>query len=70
MNKLPYNHDYKLYLCIGLTNAEQTDSTNPSTESSYSQEEWDNLTRKQQEEWLNSETAEWANGYIDMGWSE
>jgi len=66
---LPYNHDYPVSVSIGLV-GEQADSINPATESSYSEEEWDSLTREQQEEWLNAETYQWAMQFLDYGWRE
>lgn len=70
--RLPYNYDYKVKLSIGFAAdvADQSDIINPSTESSYSESEWNALTRQQQMDWLDAATSDWANNYIEYFWVE
>lgn len=68
MEKLKYNHFYKLKLEIGLANCTKETVTNPAIASSYSKEEWDALSFREQEAWLQGELQEWAYGLIDYWW--
>ncbi len=63
--KLKYRQ-YKVGLEIGIGNTGQEDVINPSEE--FSQEQWDALTREEQEQWLYASTKEWANNYINYWW--
>jgi hypothetical protein len=56
----------KLEICLATCTQETV--TNPSTESSYSKEEWDALEYREQAAWLQDELKEWAYGLIDYWW--
>ncbi|MDV2997421.1 MAG: hypothetical protein N4J56_007126 [Chroococcidiopsis sp. SAG 2025] len=62
--KLPYT-EYQLILSIGLM-SKQTDTVHPNID--FIKEEWNSFTREEQETWLDEQTREWANNYIDYGW--
>lgn len=65
--KLPYNHTYTLTLSIG-SGADLSESCNPAQDSSYSEAEWNALSRDQQEEWLNEEATSWADPLVEIDW--
>lgn len=61
-----WNHDYKVHLSIGLTGCDRSATINPSKDSSYSEEEWNNLSEGERERWLYAEAEDWANNFIDL----
>jgi len=65
MEKYPYNHDYTMRLSIGYSNASRDETTNPSKDSSYSQEEWEALSDEEKQDWLNSELDNWSVNFIE-----
>jgi hypothetical protein len=70
MEKLPYYHRYKLSLSIGYPQAMRKGEVNPSEYGEYSEEEWDALSREEQEDWLYRAAAQWADDYIEIVWTE
>lgn len=70
MPKLPYDHTYTLYASLGQS-PDQSASTliNPAMDSIYSEEQWDTLTREQQESWLNQQVQTWANSRLHLSWT-
>lgn len=66
--KLPWNHNYKMYVSVNFSQGEEEQSINPSVDSSYSVEEWNALSPQDQRQWLEEETKEWAMQYVEYGW--
>ena len=69
-NKLAWDHDYSVNLNIGMALGDRDATINPSTESDYTEAEWDQLTREQQEDWLTKATRAWAMEYVEYSWKE
>lgn len=55
MKKLEYK-EYKVGLSIGLANADQSGTVDPSEE--FTEEEWNSMTLDKQRKWLDKETKE------------
>jgi hypothetical protein len=68
--KLPYNNGYKVHLDIGDGGAGVDDTINPANNSSYSEAEWNALSRDEQEAWLDGELQEWAQNFMNTHWEE
>lgn len=63
---MKYNHNYTMTLSIGFSGAEREETVNPAEHSTYSEEEWNALSEKEQQEWLNSQAKDWAHEYIEI----
>ncbi len=66
--KLPYNHNYRFRLSIGYPSAVRWGKWNPSVDSSYSEDEWKDMTRNEQENILQEELEAWQSNFIDSSW--
>jgi hypothetical protein len=66
--KLPFNYNYEMFLSTFFVNCDQCETINPSQDSSYSEQEWNFMSRYDQEKWPDSEAREWAMGLIEFGW--
>lgn len=70
---LPYEHYYKTWVSLSFV-GKRLIEINPAKDSRYSQQEWDRLGRKGQEDWLNEwlrkEGEEWAKSFVSYGWDK
>lgn len=67
--KLPWSHDYTMTVSIGFSGAERTGVVDPARDSIYSEDEWNALSRHEQEDWLRGEVDDFASNCVESRWS-
>jgi hypothetical protein len=58
--------EFTLYLSIGYSGSDRTLQINVLED--YDLEDWQSMTEKERQDYLNDYAENWANNYIDIGW--
>jgi hypothetical protein len=66
-SKLPWNHNYTM--TVSISRADQSETINPARDSSYSEDEWNALTKDEQEKWLSWELDEFMSNCVESRWT-